>query len=365
MSTADIAPAPSAPNSPKTQPATGGSGGGPFGPWLARIRSASPLTLLQRYGAFLALVALLIYNSVATIGFSLESFVNTPLRQAVPVAIVAVGMALVIGTGGIDLSVGSVMAISAQVGVIFLLAGVPAVPAILLAVLVGGVCGALNGLLVTRFRIQPIIATLVLFIGGRGIAKVLSSQVEGKGSGALLNFRDESFAYLGLGKMRFLEPGGGVFNVPVQVAVLVVVALVAAFVVRSTSFGRYLLTIGGNERAARLSGIAVGRTQVSAYVICSALAGLTGVIMAGNNSASNPATLGVNMELDAIAAVAVAGTPLTGGKITIGGTIVGAVMLQLLRFTLVSHGLPVQVAQMVQGAVIVAALCIQRPGRST
>jgi ribose/xylose/arabinose/galactoside ABC-type transport system permease subunit len=332
--------------------------------WLADVRSTSPLALLQRYGAFLALIGLLIFNAVDTPGFTLETFINTPLRQAVPVAIVAVGMALVIGTGGIDLSVGSVMAISAQCGVVLLLAGVPAVPAIVLAVLIGGVCGAFNGVLVARFRIQPIIATLVLFIGGRGIAKVLSSLVEGKGSGALLNFRDQTFSYLGLGKMRFLEPGGGVFNVPVQVVVLLVVAIVVGFVVRSAAFGRYLLAIGGNEQAARLSGIAVGRVQISAYVICSAIAGLVGVIMAGNNNSSNPATLGVNMELDAIAAVAVAGTPLTGGRITIGGTIVGAVMLQLLRFTLISNGLPLQVTQIIQGVVIVAALCLQRPGRS-
>jgi ribose/xylose/arabinose/galactoside ABC-type transport system permease subunit len=320
--------------------------------------------LLQRYGALLALVLLLVYNALETDNFTLENFVNTPLRQAAPVAIVAIGMALVIGTGGIDLSVGSVMAISAQVGVILLLAGVPAVAAMALAVLIGGLCGAFNGLLVTRFRIQPIIATLVLFIGGRGVAKVLSSLAEDKPSGALLNFTDDTFSALGLSKLRFFTPGGGVFAIPVQVVLLAVVAVVVALVVRKTTFGRFLLATGGNERASRLSGIAVGRVKVLAYVTASALAGLTGVMMAGNNSSSNPATLGLNMELDAIAAVAVAGTPLTGGRITIWGTLVGAVMLQLLRYTLISHGSPQQVAQMVQGLVIVAALCIQRPGRS-
>lgn len=331
---------------------------------LDELRSTSPWVLLQRYGALLALVLLLIYNALATANFTLENFVNTPLRQAVPVAIVAIGMALVIGTSGIDLSVGSVMAISAQVGVILLLAGVPALPAMTLAVLVGALCGAFNGLLVARFRIQPIIATLVLFIGGRGVAKVLSSLAEDKPSGALLNFKDDTFSFLGLSKMRFFQPGGGVFAIPVQVLLLLIVAVVVAFVVRKSSFGRYLLATGGNEQASRLSGIAVGRVKVLAYVTCSGLAALTGLMMAGNNSASNPATLGLNMELDAIAAVAVAGTPLTGGRITIWGTVIGAVMLQLLRYTLISHGSPTQVAQMIQGLVIVAALCIQRPGRS-
>lgn len=354
------------PPSPSSAPTPSSSGGA--GPRLANrldeLRRTSPWLLLQRYGALLALVLLLIYNAVDTANFTLENFVNTPLRQAVPVAIVAIGMALVIGTGGIDLSVGSVMAISAQVGVVLLLAGVPALAAMALAILIGAVAGAFNGLLVARFRIQPIIATLVLFIGGRGVAKVLSSLAEDKPSGALLNFNDDTFSFLGLSKLRFFQPGGGVFAIPVQVLLLLVVTVIVAFVVRKSSFGRYLLATGGNEQASRLSGIAVGRVKVLAYVICSGLAALTGLMMAGNNSASNPATLGINMELDAIAAVAVAGTPLTGGRITIWGTVVGAVMLQLLRFTLISHGAPQQVAQMIQGLVIVAALCIQRPGRS-
>ncbi len=356
---------PAGPTSSSASPSS--SAGGPgarLRGGLEGLRRTSPWVLLQRYGALLALVVLLVYNAVDTANFTLENFVNTPLRQAVPVAIVAIGMALVIGTGGIDLSVGSVMAISAQVGVILLLAGVPAVAAMVLAVLVGAGCGVFNGLLVATFRIQPIIATLVLFIGGRGIAKVLSSLAEGKPSGALLNFRDDTFSFLGLSKLRFFTPGGGVFGIPVQVLLLVVVAVVVAFVVRRASFGRYLLATGGNEQASRLSGIAVGRVKVLAYVTCSGLAALTGLVMAGNNSASAPATLGLNMELDAIAAVAVAGTPLTGGRITVWGTVVGAVMLQLLKFTLISHGSPQQVAQMVQGLVIVAALCIQRPGRS-
>jgi len=365
MSTPTVARA----DNPQPAPASGSSSGAAnrrsgLAARIQELRTTSPWVLLQRYGALLALVLLLIYNAVATSNFTLENFLNTPLRQAVPVAIVAIGMALVIGTGGIDLSVGSVMAISAQVGVIMLLAGVPALAAMALAIVIGGLCGAFNAMLVARFHIQPIIATLVLFIGGRGIAKVLSSLAEDKPSGALLNFKDDTFSFLGLSKMRFFQPGGGVFAIPVQVLLLIIVAVVVAFVVRSTGFGRYLLAIGGNELASRLSGIAVGRIQVATYVICSALAALTGLMMAGNNSSSNPATLGMNMELDAIAAVAVAGTPLTGGRITVWGTVVGAVMLQLLRYTLISHGSPQQVAQMIQGLVIVAALCIQRPGRS-
>lgn len=331
---------------------------------LQELGRSSPWVLIQRFGALLALVLLLTYNAVATSNFTVENFVNTPLRQAVPVAMVALGMALVIGTGGIDLSVGSVMAISAQVGVILLLASIPAVAAMVLAIVIGGLCGAFNATLVARFRIQPIIATLVLFIGGRGVAKVLSSLAEDKPTGALLNFKDPAFSFLGLSKLRFFQPGGGVFAIPVQVLVLGIVAVVAAFVVGKTGFGRYLLATGGNEQASRLAGVAVGRVKVLAYVTCSALAALTGLIMAGNNSSSNPATLGMNMELDAIAAVAVAGTPLTGGRITIWGTVVGAVMLQLLRYTLISHGSTLQVAQMIQGLVIVAALCLQRPGRS-
>jgi ribose/xylose/arabinose/galactoside ABC-type transport system permease subunit len=129
---------------------------------------------------------------------------------------------------------------------------------------------------------------------------------------------------------------------------------------RWTVYGRQVLAVGGNETASRLAGVPAARVKLLAYVVSGFLAGLVGLIAVSANSASDANNVGVGMELDAIAAVAVAGTPLTGGKVTIWGAVVGAVMLKLLQNTLIAHGITKEVAQMIEGAVIVAALWLQR-----
>jgi ribose/xylose/arabinose/galactoside ABC-type transport system permease subunit len=260
---------------------------------------------------------------------------------------VALGMALVIATGGIDLSVGSVMAIAGQVGALMLLAGVGPVTAIALALLAASACGVFNGTLVVRYGVQPIVATLILFIAGRGIAQLLSG-------GQLTGFRDPSFQFLGLGRVA---------GVPMPVVLMVVIAAALWAVVRYTAYGRTLLATGGNPRAARLSGVRVGRVTMIAYVASAALAGLVGLVVIGITSASDANNVGLGLELDAIAAVAVSGTPLTGGRISVVGTVVGAVVLRLLQNTLIAQGVPREVAQIVTGVVIVVALFLQRRSR--
>lgn len=299
----------------------------------------------QQYGALAALIALFIYNAVETPFFlTRQSLLFVLLRQAAPIAIVAIGMAVVIGTAGIDLSVGSVMAISGQVGALSLLAGRGPLLSIVLALLAAALCGLFNGTLVARYGVQPIIATLILFIAGRGIAQLLSG-------GELKAISNDTFQWLGLGRP---------FGVPVQVYVALIVAMVAWFVMRTTAYGRYVVSVGGNETAARLAGVSVGRVKLIAYVVSATLAGLVGLIAVSVSSASDANNTGLGMELDAIAAVAVAGTSLYGGRVTIPGTVVGALMLKLLQNTLISHGIPRETAQIVEGAVIVLALWIQR-----
>jgi ribose/xylose/arabinose/galactoside ABC-type transport system permease subunit len=144
------------------------------------------------------------------------------------------------------------------------------------------------------------------------------------------------------------------------VLIALVVAVVASLVMRLTVYGRYVLTVGGNETAARLSGVPAARVKLLAYVTSAVLAGLVGLIVVSANFASDANNTGVGMELDAIAAVAVAGTPLTGGRVRIWGAVVGAVMLKLLQNTLISHGITKEVAQIIEGGVIVAALWLQR-----
>jgi galactofuranose transport system permease protein len=299
----------------------------------------------QRYGALAALVVLFVYNAIETPFFlTRSSLLFVLLRQAAPIAIVAVGMAIVIGTAGIDLSVGSVMAIAGQVGATLVLHDHPFLLAITAALLVSAVCGLFNGTLVARFGVQPIIATLILFIAGRGIAQLISG-------GELQPLSNPDFQWIGLARP---------FGVPAQVIIAFVVAVVAWLVMRLTVYGRHVLAVGGNEAASRLAGVPAARVKLLAYVVSGFLAGLVGLISVSATYASDANNTGVGMELDAIAAVAVAGTPLTGGKVTVWGAVVGAVMLKLLQNTLIAHGITKEVAQMIEGAVIVAALWLQR-----
>ena len=299
----------------------------------------------QRYGALAALIVLFVYNAVDTPFFlTRSSLLFVLLRQAAPIAIVAVGMAIVIGTAGIDLSVGSVMAIAGQVGATLVLHDHPFLLAIIAALLVSAVCGLFNGTLVARFGVQPIIATLILFIAGRGIAQLITG-------GELQPLSNPDFQWIGLARP---------FGVPAQVIIAFLVAVVAWLVMRLTVYGRHVLAVGGNEAASRLAGVPAGRVKLLAYVVCAVLAGLVGLISVSATYASDANNTGVGMELDAIAAVAVAGTPLTGGKVTVWGAVVGAVMLKLLQNTLIAHGITKEVAQMIEGAVIVAALWLQR-----
>lgn len=308
-------------------------------------RSAQWTSWAQRYGAIAALVALLIYNAISTPFFlTPQSLMFILLRQSAPIAIVAVSMAIVIGTGGIDLSVGAVMAIAGQVGATLVLHDQPFLLAIIAALLVAGLCGLFNGTLVAGFGVQPIIATLILFIAGRGIAQLITG-------GALQPLANPAFQWIGLARP---------FGVPAQVIIALIVALVAWLVMRLTMFGRHVLAVGGNQTASWLAGVPSARVKLIAYVASGLLAGLVGLIAVSATSASDANNTGVGMELDAIAAVAVAGTPLTGGKVSVWGAVVGAVLLKLLQNTLISHGITKEVAQVVEGAVIVGALWLQR-----
>jgi simple sugar transport system permease protein/ribose transport system permease protein len=310
-----------------------------------RISRAQWTVWAQRYGALAALAALFVYNAIDTPFFlTPQSLLFILLRQAAPIAIVAVGMAIVIGTAGIDLSVGSVMAIAGQVGATLVLHEQPFLLAIVAALLVAALCGLFNGTLVARFGVQPIIATLILFIAGRGIAQLITG-------GALQPLANPEFQWIGLARP---------FGVPAQVFIALVVAVVAWLVMRLTVFGRSVLAVGGNEAASRLAGVPAARIKLLAYVISAVLAGLVGLIAVSANSASDANNVGLGMELDAIAAVAVAGTPLTGGKVNVWGAVVGAVLLKLLQNTLISHGITKEVAQVIEGAVIIGALWLQR-----
>lgn len=301
------------------------------------------------YGALFALVLLLIGNALFTPNFATVSNLWNVLQLVSTTALVAVGMTMVIATRGIDLSVGSVMAIASAVGAVSLGRGVSI--AILFALVVACGVGALNGALISGFRIQPIIVTLAMLITGRGVAQVISN------GGQLIPFSSPRFEYLGRG---FIGP------VPVQVVIMVIVVAAAIFVMRATSFGRYVVAVGGNEAAARLAGVKVHRTKIAVYALSGLLAGLAGLIETARLGASDAQKAGLYIELDAIAAVVVGGTPLTGGRATIVGTLIGALIMQVITTSLNMgpfglHPLPYSWGLVIKAAIILFAVYIQRP----
>jgi len=297
---------------------------------------------LQDYGVYAAVGVLLVFNVAFTANFLSVANFRTQLVEAAPVCVVALGMALVIGTEGVDLSVGAVMALSAALVPLYL--GYDTMTAVVVALAAGLACGLFNGFLVAYLGIQPIVATLALLVGGRGLALVIAH-------GQLVQLYNPTFLSLGAGDL---------LGIPISVLVAAVLAVVAGLLVQRTTFGRRIVAIGGNRAASRLAGLPVRRVLVGVYAICGVLAGVAGVLATARLSASDPANVGLLMELSAITAVVVGGTPLTGGRIRVLGTVMGALLMQLVRATLIKHNLPDSTAQMVQAAIIVAAVYAAR-----
>ena len=297
-------------------------------------------------GAVIALVVLLVANSIFTPNFATTSNLWNVLFQVSTTLLVATGMTLVIATGGIDLSVGSVMAIAGAVAAVTLERGLMvAIPAALLAALL---VGLLNGVVVARAKVQPIVVTLATLIAGRGLAQVISN------GGELVPIAEPAFLLLGRGRLG---------PVPTQVILAAVMVGIAMFALRATPFGRYVLASGGNPAAARLAGVPVSRTLITVYVASAVLAGLAGLVDAARLGASDAAKIGLNMELDAIAAVVVGGTALSGGRATLLGTVVGALIMQVIATSFNMLLVPYSWSLAFKAALILFAVYLQRPRR--
>lgn len=299
-------------------------------------------TFLREKGVYLALGAIVLFNLVATPNFASLRNLQLQLVQVSPVVIVALGMALVIGTEGIDLSVGATMALAASMVALF----VDRSPwmAIGMGLVAGMVAGLVNGSLVAFLGIQPIVATLGLFVAGRGIALAFTN-------GRLVEIFDPTLE--ALGRERLL-------GVPLSAVIATILAIAIAVVVKRTSFGRNIIAIGGNRRAALGAGLPVRPVIVSVYIICGALAALAGILATSRSAAADPSFVGLLIELSAITAVVVGGTPLTGGRVRVLGTVAGALLMQLIFSTLIRHDLSDSDARMAQAAIIVAAVYFQR-----
>ncbi|MER8387024.1 ribose ABC transporter permease [Mesorhizobium sp. M1380] len=264
-------------------------------------------------------------------------------------AVLAAGMTLVILTGGIDLSVGSIVAVSGVVSVIAAIAGVPAPAAISIGVAAGAACGLINGALTAYLSLAPFIVTLGTMTFLRGLAYTIT---EGQPIvSSSLNFKAIGNGYL--------------WGVPMPVLVMAIVYLIVWFILERTRYGRHVYAVGGNAEAAKLAGVRVKRVITSVYVLAGGCAGLAGVIFAARVISAQP-TAGTGYELDAIAAVVLGGTSLAGGRGRIVGTLIGSVILGVLGTGLILLNVPFFTQLLIKGVVIIVAVAIdslkQRPG---
>src|SRR5919112_1024412 len=272
-----------------------------------RARAAS---FLQRQGALVALAAVAAFAFARYERFLTEENLTNVLRQNSMLGLVALGMTFVILTGGIDLSVGSLVAVAGVIAA--LLAGRGTLFAVTAAVAFTALLGLVNGLVIAKARIQPFIATLAMMIAARGLALVYTGEQSVKAESA-----SGSFSWLGRGAIGFL---------PVPVLILIVAYIIGWLVLNHTRFGRHVYAVGDNEEAARLMGLNVNRVTIGVYTLSGALAGLAGVILSSRLGTGQPVAA-VGWELDAIAAVVVGGTLLTGGQGGVGSTLVGVLLL--------------------------------------
>ncbi|MCF7673894.1 MAG: ABC transporter permease [Akkermansiaceae bacterium] len=300
-------------------------------------------TLMKSWGLAIALVAIGVALSFAHPGFLTVPNLLNVARQISINGILAVGVTLVLLTGGVDLSLGSVVALAGVVAAGMAHPGqYPVAVPIALGVAAGALCGATNGLMVTCGRVPSFIATLGMMTAARGLALVVS-----KGR-PVSNLSPE-----------FTRLGGDVGMVPIPAMVLVGIALVTFVVLSKLRLGRYLYAVGGNAEAARASGINVGAIQMFAYTACGALAGVAGVVLAARITTGQP-NAGVGYELDAIAAVVIGGTSLSGGVGTVGGTILGALLVGVINNGLDLMNVSSYYQAIVKGVIIVGAVWLDR-----
>ena len=295
----------------------------------------------RRFGTLIGLLLLCGVLWALTPHFLTVSNLLNIVQQTSINAIVAAGMTFVIISGGIDLSVGSIVALSGVALGTLLQSGYPPAVAIPAALAAGAACGLLNGTLVSFGRLPPFIATLGMMSVARGAALVFTE-------GRPVSGFDESFRWLATGSVGF---------VPAPVVVMLAVYAIAHFVLTRTTFGRYVYAIGGNEEATRLSGVAVRFHKTAVYCVSGLMSAVAAIVLTARLNSAQPIA-GMMYELDAIAATVIGGTSLMGGEGSLGGTLVGALIMGVLRNGLNLLGVSSFLQQIVIGGVIVGAVLV-------
>lgn len=302
---------------------------------------------------FQSLIGLIVFSVI--VAFINSRFMTTSnilniLRQTSINAVIATGMTFVILTGGIDLSVGSILGFSGAVAAMMLASGVDSIIAIPVALIVGLVVGALNGVLISKGKLQPFIVTLATMTMLRGATLVFT---DGKPIGTGFEANSKLFAWFG---------NGYVLGIPVPIIVIIITFLVALFVLTQTKIGRYVYALGGNEEATKLSGISTDKVKIFVYAISGMMAALAGIIITSRLSSAQP-TAGSGYELDAIAAVVLGGTSLAGGTGTIVGTMIGALIIGVLNNALNLMDVSSYFQMLAKGSVILLAVLLDRKNK--
>lgn len=300
---------------------------------------------LQKLGSLIGLIIITIILSIVSPNFlTLDNVLNV-LRQVSINALIAFGMTFIILTGGIDLSVGSILALGSAVTAGMLASGMDPMLAVLLGLLAGGLMGAFNGLVITKGKVAPFIATLATMTIFRGLTLVYTN-------GRPITGLSDSLTFQLIGKGYF-------FGIPVPVILMVVVYIILYILLKKTTFGRKVYAIGGNEEASILSGIKVNIAKIWIYTITGVLSALAGIILTSRLNSAQP-TAGASYELDAIAAVVLGGTSLAGGRGWIFGTLIGALIIGVLNNGLNLMNVSSFYQQVVKGGVILLAVLLDR-----
>ncbi|MGN7774204.1 ABC transporter permease [Phyllobacterium sp. 22552] len=327
------------------------------------VYSGSILLTLMKLRTFIALFAVIVFFSIFAPNFLSAANIILMSKHVALNAFLAMGMTFVIITGGIDLSVGSIVGLCGMVAGGLILHGIDlqfgytiyfnVVEVCLITLAVGIVIGAVNGLLITKLNVAPFIATLGTLYVARGFALLSSDGQTFPNLVGKPELATTGFSFLGSGR---------VFGLPVSIWILIVVALGAAYLARYTPIGRQIFAVGGNERAARMSGIRVNRVKMFVYMFSGFCAAIVGIVISSELMASHPAT-GNSFELNAIAAAVLGGTSMSGGRGTIGGTIIGAFVIGILSDGLVMMGVSSFWQMVIKGIVIIVAVVIDQAQR--
>lgn len=267
------------------------------------------------------------------------------LNRCAPVAILALGMTLVIATGGIDLSVGAVMAIAGATAASLTTAGFPLYAVLLAAMCAGALCGLWNGFLVAIFKIQPIVATLMLMVAGRGIAQLITE-------GQIVTFNDPALAWIGSGTFLYL---------PTPVSIVVGVFILLWCLTRKTALGLFIESVGINLRAAKNAGVNTSMVVMSTYIISGICAAIAGVIVAADIRGADANNAGLWLEMDAILAVVIGGASLMGGRFNLVLSLIGALIIQGMNTGILLSGYQPQWNLVVKALVVLLVLVLQSP----